>query len=410
MTEPLAVAWALVALTAAAPPRVLDIDASVLVALERSPAIAAARAEVAAAEALRGGAAIPIARNPELEAAVGGRSPSDGRSVEWGVALVQPLEVFGQRGARISAAEARLAVARARADAVALDLSAEVRVAAFRRGAAEERVRLAGEALDAARRARAAAEERLGAGAAPRLEVNAARGAVGRAAREVAVAGTALAEATARLVGAMGLDDEEEVGVEAALPVAYGQHAEVDELVRRALEGHPELRAARLARAAADAEARLAMREALPVPRLGVSYEREAEGRGVTHVTQALLGIELPLFDRRQGERGAAAARAREAAVALAAVERRIAAGVRLAATRAAAAAEAVRALQAEALPALEENLALVAEAYRAGKVDLLQMLAIQRELLEARAAWVDAREELSVARAELTRAVGTLR
>jgi cobalt-zinc-cadmium efflux system outer membrane protein len=60
-------------------------------------------------------------------------------------------------------------------------------------------------------------------------------------------------------------------------------------------------------------------------------------------------------------------------------------------------------------LTSVAENLELVTEAYRAGKVDFFQLLVIRRETLDARASYLSALEELALARAELTRAAGSI-
>ena len=73
------------------------------------------------------------------------------------------------------------------------------------------------------------------------------------------------------------------------------------------------------------------------------------------------------------------------------------------------AAVEATRAWTGGPLEAVAENMRLVDEAYRAGKVDFFQLLLIRRETLEARNGYVDALEELHAAKAELLRATGSI-
>jgi cobalt-zinc-cadmium efflux system outer membrane protein len=63
----------------------------------------------------------------------------------------------------------------------------------------------------------------------------------------------------------------------------------------------------------------------------------------------------------------------------------------------------------ADVLEALQQNLALVNEAYRAGKVDFFQLLVIRRDALEARRDSIDALAELHIAEAQLQSAIGSL-
>ena len=110
---------------------------------------------------------------------------------------------------------------------------------------------------------------------------------------------------------------------------------------------------------------------------------------------QAILAFDLPLFNRNQAARGVAAARQQQAARALEALTRSVRAEVALAASRLASAQDAAQAYAGGLLAGLEENMQLVTEAYRAGKVDFFQLLVIRRETLEARNGYVDALEEL---------------
>ncbi len=126
-------------------------------------------------------------------------------------------------------------------------------------------------------------------------------------------------------------------------------------------------------------------------------------------ILQGTLGISLPLFQRNQAARGISAARVAQAERTLQALERAVRLEVRLSIERLSAAQAAVEADSGGVLAALEENLALVNEAYRAGKVDFFELLIIRREALDARRASIEALEELNAARAQLKRVVGSM-
>ncbi len=119
------------------------------------------------------------------------------------------------------------------------------------------------------------------------------------------------------------------------------------------------------------------------------------------------LSIDLPVFARNQAERGATSARVDQASAALAALERRVAQEVRLAAGRVDAARRALASFDAATSAALEENLAAVTRAYETGKIDFVRYQLLRREALEARRDRVDALEGLDRAEAELERALG---
>ena len=176
-------------------------------------------------------------------------------------------------------------------------------------------------------------------------------------------------------------------------------------LETQALAQRADLQAARAELEAARARQRLATREALPSPRLGVTYSREEEAQ----IVQGTLGLELPLVQRNQAARGVAAARLAQAEQALQTLERAVRMEVRLATERYQTASAAADAYGGGVLAALEENLALVNEAYRAGKVDFFELLVIRREALDARRDYIEALEELNAAGAQLKRAVGSI-
>ncbi len=388
----------------------LTLDRALSLALDQNPGLLALQSEVAASRARLEGASLLLQSNPELEGAAGPRSTAGTRGTDFSVTLSQRLELFGQRAARSDASRALLGSAEARLAGRRVEVAAEVREGFGRWLGARQRDRIAAEALDLARQALAAAETRQAAGAASRIEVNAARAVLGRAARERSAAALRLASAKAGLLLLLGLDPAEPAEPEGDLALeAPGPVVATDTLVQQALALRPDLQAARLEVDAAAAEHRLAGREALPNPRLGVSYAEEGDPTNPARITQAILAFDLPLFNRNQAARGVAAARQQQAARALEALTRSVRAEVALAASRLASAQAAAQAYAGGLLAGLEENMQLVTEAYRAGKVDFFQLLVIRRETLEARNGYVDALEELLAAKAGLSRAIGSI-
>lgn len=385
--------------------RPLTMDDSVALALERSPRLISAQAEAAAARARLQGASLLLQANPQLQGAVGPRLRAGDNSVDVGLGISQQLEVFGQPGARRAAAAESLTASQARLEALRVELAAEVRVAFARALAAEQSVRLADEARTLAEQSLKAAEERLTAGAASRIEVNTSRVEMGRASRERALAAQRRTVALGELRLLLGVEPSDELVLEGGLRAGAATAQPVEPLLERALAQRPEVKAARSELEAARAEAKLAAREALPNPSLGVSYSRE-EG---ADIIQGTLGIELPLFNRNQAARGVSAARVVQGEAALRATERLVRLEVGLALERYRAASAAAEAFSEEVLAALQQNLELVNEAYRAGKVDFLELLVIRREALDARRGYIDALEELSAADAQLKRAVGSI-
>ena len=407
----LACAWPMAALAVEpSPAPAVDVERAVATALERNLELKAVAAGVEAARGRRSTAG--LISNPEVEAEAGPRRQADGtKSTDLEVSLSQALPLGGQRGARISVAEAGLRTAQARLELRRVEIAAQVRTAYAQAIAADQRLRLAREADQLGQEALRAAEERLRAGATSHIEVNTARGQRGRVARDLIMARQEQAAALATLRLLLGSGSREPVVLPAAGPhqtpaSPVPLKADPDALISQAAGRHPAIRIARAELDMARSERTLAGKQAIPDLNVGVVAARE-EG---AEIVKGRLGFALPIFDRRQGERQTAAAQVTQAERALEAAERRLEQDLRVALVRREAAAEAVDAYAGDVIKALSENLALVSEAYRAGKIDFLQLLLIRRETLEARRAYIDTLEELATSDAELKRAMGVVR
>ena len=399
----------LLLLAVVAPPlesqqRALTLGEAISLAQENNPEVRAQAGEVAAAQARLAGASTLLRDNPSFSIASGPRSSPAGESRDDNFQVLQPFEVFGQRAARIEAARADLGAAEARLRALRVEVAARAREGFGGALAAEQRARLAEEALAVARQGVSAAEERFEAGAAALLEVNTARVELGRMGRERGEAERRLAEALADLNLLLGVDP--------ATPVAPHGELEHDAavpeeaaLLAAALANRPELEAGRQTLEAARAEARLAARERLPVPRLGASYSREEESD--TRIVQGLLSFEVPLFQRNRAARGVAAARVAQAEAAMAATDRQVRQEVTTALARVEAARSAAAGYASDVVKAMQDNMELATESYRAGKIDFLQLLQIRRQSLDARREHIGVLEELNAAMAALDRATG---
>ena len=399
-------ALALVATTAGAARAGEPLTLGVVVdrAFAQNAEVRTAEAEVRAARARLEGASVLLASNPEVSAGVGPRDDGSRRTIDYEVALSQRVEIGGQRGARVAAARAAVGAAEARLASTRARVASEVRELLGRVGAASMRAELAAEAQRLAEQAAKAAEKRFQAGDVARIEVNSARLERARATRAALEAEQERVAAVAELELVLAFEP-------GTLPdIAFGLEDEsratersLDELVREALASRPDVAAGRLDVAAAEAEASLATREVVPTPSLGVSIAREDEA----NIVLGTLSFELPLFARNQAECGVSSAHVQQARIALAALERRAAQEVRLAAERVRAARRVLDAFDPETNAAVAANLALVTKAYEAGQIDFVRYQLLRREALDARRDRIDALEALNRAEAQQERALG---
>lgn len=385
--------------------RSLTAEEAVQIALTGNPELMRERSEVDVAKARLTGALLLFQGNPSVTATAGPRQSPAGSSRDESLQVLQPIEISGQKGARIEAARASLDAAEARLAALRAEVAAEIREAFGRALAAEQRARLAAEALGIAQAGVAAAQERFDVGAAALLEVNAARVELGRSARDRGVAERRSAESKADLHLLLGLDPAEVFALKGELRADAVATLAEPRLIEEALANRAEIAANQRALDAANAEARLAEREAVPTPRFGVSYTREQESD--TRIFQGLVSIDLPLFNRNQAARGIAAARITQLETERDATSRRVRQDVSTALARLQAARAAAGFYADDVVKAMLENMELGTESYRAGKIDFLQLLFIRRQALEARREHIDVLEELNAALNQLDRAVG---
>jgi cobalt-zinc-cadmium efflux system outer membrane protein len=382
----------------------LSVPAAIERALARSPEVRSAEAEVRAARARLEEASLLLATNPELLLGAGPRDKGPTRSADYEVAISQRVEVGGQRGARMASARAALGAAEARLAAAKARLAVEVRELLGKVSAARLRAEVATDAHRFSEQAAEAAEKRFKAGDVARIDVNGAHLERGRAARTRQEAEQEHLGLVSELELALGAEPGSLRDVSAPLDdLVPGPETSEGDLVRRALAARQEVAAARLEVTAAEAEASLAGRMAIPSPTVGVSAARE-EG---AQVILGTLSLELPIFARNQGARGATAARLEQAREALSALERRVAQEVRLAAERVRAARRIVAAFDPEMAAALAEDLSLATRAYAAGQIDFLRYQLIRRDALDARRERIDALEALARATARLEGALG---
>lgn len=372
-----------------------------------SPALEAARQTVAAAHGLERQAG--AFTNPTLSYGYESAGQGGALNSQSIAALEQPIELTGVRGARREAAslareatEARLLTARA-------ELDYQVTRAYAAAVAAERRAALAEQAAGAFQRARRQSAERLAAGDVSGYE---ARRIALEAARYAGVRAEAVLErGRARLVlgelVSVPADSLVLAGLPGALP-AVESVLSADSIAELALRARPEVVAAQLEAAVAQAAARAARRERIPVPVASVGFKTERlAGGGRLDGLVAGVALPLPLWDRRGGASAAAEADARGRDALLEAERRRAVreaadayGALRAAETQLAALQPAVGAEAAAALRAAET-------AYAEGAITLVEWLDAVRAYQEAEASYAALQAEAIVRRAALERATG---
>jgi cobalt-zinc-cadmium efflux system outer membrane protein len=230
-----------------------------------------------------------------------------------------------------------------------------------------------------------------------RTELDAARAQRGQGRAALAVARADLR----RLLGT--LDDAFAVGGELDLPMPA---TDADALVQTALRLRPEVHARCAAIAEAEARLRLQVADRFGNPSIGPRFE-------INETSDTFVGVvisaPIPVLNTRQGEilqRRADVARARAD---MQATEVQVAQAVQAALARLIEARKWADEYPAAVLPDLEKARQDMERLFAQNEqgVDVLRVIGVQRNLLRATDAYLDARFEVSQAHADLAAAVG---
>jgi cobalt-zinc-cadmium efflux system outer membrane protein len=370
-------------------------------AREQAPRIVSARLALEEARGRLLGASVRLQANPQIDAAVGSRNGPETRFTDFELGLGQAFEPPSRRSARIAGANAAIAERSANVDEVTRTVLRAAASAYYRAVHASERIELLDAACELASGVYSTADRRFKAGDIAILDVNIAKASLARARAEREGAEASKASALGELRELLRLEGE--VGVHGTLQPPAG--ADLSAALEAAGQ-RPELRALEAGIQEAEAELRLGSSFAKPEYGLGVRYSRE-EG------DEILLGgmtITLPLFSRGQEQRAAGSARAARLRADLDAARARVQAEVRTAFDAYTRRLGALRVLEADAIPGLDENEQLTTRSFEVGQLGLPELLLIRREILETRFQYLDALLEAALARIDLDASAAILR
>jgi cobalt-zinc-cadmium efflux system outer membrane protein len=386
---------------AAAQGRPLTLADVLARAREQAPRIVSARL---ALEEIRGrllGASVRLQTNPELEAGLGNREGPETRFTDFEVGLAQTFEPRSRRSARIAGANAAIAQGAAGVDETMRTVLRSAAAAYFRAVHAQERIRLLTATQELAATVHSVADRRFKAGDIAVLDVNIARASLARVRAEREGAEAARALAIGELQQLLRLDGD--ISVEGR----FTRPGEADlNALLAAVAQRPELRVLEAAVQEAEAEARLGRSFARPEYGVGVRYARE-EG------DQTVFGgitVTLPVFSKGQELQAVGAARAARLRAELDAARARVQLELRAAFEAYSRRIAAIRVLEADAIPGLDENEALTTRSFETGQIGLTDLLLIRREILDTRSQYLDALLEAALARTDLDASAGLLR
>lgn len=385
----------------------LTIDALVVMAIERAPALAAARARIDAAAGDRQQAGL----RPNPSASVERREQFGGIETQTLLGLSWPLDLF-RRGPRVTAAEHLIHQAESKVEDEVREQAAVVRERAAGVLASVRQLEIADSRARFAKTRFELLAARAEAGAARPLDRDLADVEWRRAQTEVLAWQATVDQGLAGLKSAVGLPRD--VPLRLALPieiVAATLPAIAAGPTTNALEVRPDIRVlefdvihaqAEGARAASEARFDLGVYAAYMTRQLDLAADR-----GRMH--EAMLGVtvSLPWRNRQQGAIAAAGATKRAAESSVAARRLDAAAEIDTARIRESAAVAAVALYRGGLMELAERNLSVVRESFDLGRGTLFDVIEEEHRYLELESAFTAALREVIDARTALLRALG---
>lgn len=324
---------------------------------------------------------------------------------EWNVGLAQTFELAGQHGYRREAAELELDAANEKF----AELRREVRSAVEQRFthvlALQKRAEIERNSLKLVEDAALAVSKRVGAGQDSRLDGNLASIEAERARNQATLLDEQLIQARLALASLVQLPPHnlpEAVGELRAERPRYSLQDLLDNLATR-----PLLRALNLREQAARSKLALQRASTYPDITVGLTTGREGPGDARENLVMLSVSVPLPLFKRNAAGVGQASAELTQSQIEKRATSRDVEAQVRATWQRLESLHARVSRLTASVLPGLEENQRLSVVSFRSGEIGLLQLLLVNRQLLDGHRDYLDAVAELNQTRIALEGAAG---
>ncbi|HEX5217792.1 MAG TPA: TolC family protein [Vicinamibacterales bacterium] len=396
----------------------------VTVALERSPALRAARAQI---DAARGAAMQANFRpNPSLKSDFRGQLGGPDRQTTIGVNW--PLDLF-RRQARVTAADEEVQLAEREVVDAERIFAATVRTKALRLLAAVRQLEIRRQVAANLTQFVDLVAARVASGAAPPLERDMAAVDARRAEADVLRQRSAADVALAELKAAVGLRSSEPLLLRERLEdlarTTASQATVAAASTDRVADARPDILAAEHQIKIASAMLDSIKREARSDVSLDIAYMRMTSGfplfgftpagtpspiHDVFHNVSVGATISLPWRDRRQGDIASAEARVEAARFEVEA--RRLAASAEIESARARVQQlQAALAIYVDTTRELaNRNVEVIRQSYGLGRAALLDVLTETRRFLDTESAYTDLLIEILQARTDLAAAIGVIR
>lgn len=371
----------------------LTVDDVVHLALQHNAVLQAQQETIAAAEGERLQART-FPHNPRLEwEAQAGRERNETRhsTRTYTAKLSQEFPLGGKWRQRIRLADAGLERTRWDVSNAQRELVEDVKETFYRLVFLEDKRAFVDQALDLAQQLLRLAEERYRVGESAQLDANLARVEVQQVQRQRLDVLSQFAQARATLNRLLARSPEAPLTVSGTLDVPP-QALDVEALRQRALQQRPDLRSRQAALEAANSEVALAQAQRVPDIEVGFIFEREDTGDTTKQTFGGSLALPLPLWNRNTGGIVAAQARTRVAALERTALEQAISTEVANTLTELQRLRASLQLFQDTILPQSRDNLGLLRQAFTAGEVGIVPLVAEQRTFIAISTEYLETR------------------
>jgi len=375
----------------------MTIGEAVGTALKNNPSIQAARLEEGAAQGRLDQAGLLLKSNPVIEGSLSRKEtlPDGGEKAKnYEVRLSQEFELAGQRGLRVDAA-------RSGREKTLLDIRDRERVLiaavkdAFARAlAANRKIDLTEEAVRLQEELAASAAVKFQTGDISALEQNLAEVELGKSRRDRMLAERERREALLGIQELLGLKPSLSFSIEGELPTETPSIPDRDTIRDAVAQQRSDAQSAAAEVQQAKAAMKLAGREAIPSVTVSGFYNHD------TWLNEAgvMLSFPLPFFDRKQADRKEAAAKAGQALIKQASLERTIDRELEETHANLVAAADELSLFKKDVLGKAMENLSLMNLAFKEGKFGFFEVRLAQKDTIDAQFAYLESQVRLQLA------------
>jgi outer membrane protein, heavy metal efflux system len=366
------------------------MDEVVRIALENNFEVRALRVEEEVAKGQLEKAQLLFGANPAIERSFSRKDRPDveggGRYTNYGVKLSQEFEIAGQRGLRIELAKKNLSK-------VLLEVRDKERMLVYEVKDRFARALALKKKEELTRRVVGLQEEllnftriRYSAGSVSGLEVTLAEVELGKAKKDLLSAERESKESLLALQGVIGLSKDAGFTADGELS-PYGYPLPDKEVLKeRAAASRPDIMAASLDVDRSLKAIDLVKREVIPNITLGGFYNKD-EQRNETGITAS---VSIPLFNRKQAEKAEAQARASQAKIRRAGLEKGLEREIEDAYSNLAYSLTELDLFKKEIVTKSLENLNLLNFAFKEGKISFFDVRIAQKDTLEIQFSYLD--------------------